>query len=208
MVRTRLRFHARSRLGEVPTQQRTTPTGHIGVSTREATALDLAARPTDAGGLDNVATVLVELAEDEKLDIGVMADATESSTVSALRRVGWMLEQFTDLNVTEFRGPAAPSAPTTLDPHGGCCGPIDADWSARSVGPRARRTGHASVRRRVDSWASTTSRATSRRSSRARSDRVARRDRGPARPGGADHCGDQLLMARLDDLDSPANAEG
>ena len=53
MVRTRLRFHARSRLGEVPTQQRTTPTGHIGVSTREATALDLAARPTDAGGLDN-----------------------------------------------------------------------------------------------------------------------------------------------------------
>lgn len=126
--RTRLSFHVRSPLAEVPTEQRTTPMGHIVVSTPEATALDLASRPADGGGLDNVATVLVELAEDDKLDVSALAAAAESSTVSALRRVGWMLERFTDLDVTELRGPAAASAPTMLDPHAGRRGPIDADW--------------------------------------------------------------------------------
>lgn len=137
--RTRLIFHVRSRLAGVPTRQMTTPTGPILVSTPEATALDLALRPADAGGLDNVATVLVELAEDAKLDVGALADATESSTVSALRRVGWTLDRFTDLDVTELREPAA-SAPMMLDPHGSRRGPIDAGWGLilnASVEPEA-----------------------------------------------------------------------
>lgn len=67
--RTRLSFHVRSRLAEVPTGQLTTPMGDLVVSTAEATVLDLASRPADAGGLDNVATVLVELAEEGAIDI-------------------------------------------------------------------------------------------------------------------------------------------
>lgn len=126
--RTRLSFHARSQIAEVPTQQVITPTGHVVVSTPEATVLDLASRPADAGGLDNVATVLVELAEESVLDVEALPDAAESSTVSALRRVGWMLDRFTDLDVSEFRRPTAATAPTMLDPHGGRRGPIDADW--------------------------------------------------------------------------------
>ncbi len=89
--RTRLRFHVRSRLAEVPTRDLTTPTGYLVVSTPEATVLDLASRPADGGGLDNVATVLVELAEDVKLDVDALTNAFGSSSVSALRRVGWML---------------------------------------------------------------------------------------------------------------------
>ena len=138
--RTRLSFHARSRLAEVPSQRMTTPTGYLVVSTPEATMLDLASRPADGGGLDNVATVLVELAEEGALDVAALADATESSTVSALRRVGWMLGRFTDLDVAELRELAAASAPTMLDPHGGRRGPIDADWGMivnTSVEPEA-----------------------------------------------------------------------
>jgi len=126
--RTRLSFHVRSRLAKVPTEQMTTPTGYLVVSTPEATVLDLASRPADGGGLDNVATVLVELAEEGMLDIAALAAAAGSSSVSALRRVGWMLERFTDLDVSQLRELAATSAPTMLDPHGGRRGPIDAGW--------------------------------------------------------------------------------
>ncbi|MEZ5381767.1 MAG: type IV toxin-antitoxin system AbiEi family antitoxin [Microthrixaceae bacterium] len=126
--RTRLSFHVRSRLAEVPSRRMTTPTGYIIASTPEATVLDLASRPADGGGLDNVATVLVELAEEGTLDVAALAAATESSTVSALRRVGWMLDRFTDLDVSGLRGLATASAPTMLDPHGGRRGSIDADW--------------------------------------------------------------------------------
>lgn len=138
--RTRLSFHVRSRLAEVPTEQLTTPTGYLVVSTPEATVLDLASRPADGGGLDNVATVLVELAEEGTLDVAALVAATESSTVSALRRVGWMLDRFTDLDVSGLRGLATASAPTMLDPHGGRRGSIDVDWGLiinSSVEPEA-----------------------------------------------------------------------
>lgn len=138
--RTRLSFHVRSRLAEVPTQQLTTPTGQLVVSTPEATVLDLASRPADAGGLDNVATVLVELAEESAIDIASLAAATASSTVSALRRVGWMLDRFTDVDVSGLREMASASAPTMPDPHGGRRGPIDAEWGLivnTSVEPEA-----------------------------------------------------------------------
>ncbi|MCZ7629650.1 MAG: hypothetical protein M5U19_11620 [Microthrixaceae bacterium] len=48
--RTRLSFHVRSRLAEVPTEQLTTPTGYLVVSTPEATVLDLASRPAEGAG--------------------------------------------------------------------------------------------------------------------------------------------------------------
>lgn len=126
--RTRLSFHTRSQLCEVPTRQLITPTGYAVVSTPEATVLDLASRPADAGGLDNVATVLVELADEGALDVAALADATASATISAMRRVGWMLDRFTDLDVNELRDLATAAAPTMLDPHGGRRGSIDAEW--------------------------------------------------------------------------------
>lgn len=138
--RTRLSFHVRSRLTEVPTEQLTTPTGYLVVSTPEATVLDLASRPADGGGLDNVATVVVELAEEGTLDVAALVAATDSSTVSALRRVGWMLDRFTAVDVSGLRGLATASAPTMLDPHGGRRGSIDVHWGLiinSSVEPEA-----------------------------------------------------------------------
>lgn len=138
--RTRLDFHARSQLNRVPTQQLTTPTGHLIVSTPEATVLDLASRPADSGGLDNLATLLVELAEEGTLDVGALVEATGSSTPSALRRVGWVLSRFTDLDVTGLHHLVAEIAPTRLDPHSGRRGTVDTDWGIivnASVEPEA-----------------------------------------------------------------------
>ena len=66
--------------------------------------------------------------------------AFDASTVSALRRVGWMLDRFTDLDVSGLRELTTASAPTMLDPHGGRRGPIDTDWGLilnASVEPEA-----------------------------------------------------------------------
>jgi predicted transcriptional regulator of viral defense system len=126
--RIRLAFYQRSRLEHVPTMPRPTATGQLVVSTPEATVLDLAARPIDAGGLDNVATVLVELTRDGKLQIDALATAAHASTTSALRRAGWMLDRYSDLDVSPLRAMTKSVAPTKLDPHCSRRGPIDTAW--------------------------------------------------------------------------------
>lgn len=127
--RARLRFFVNSRIGEIPTVEVRTRTGDINVSTPEATALDLAARPLDAAGLDNVATVLIELVEDEKLDPVELARTAAVFPAATVHRLGWMLDNFTD----EFdTGPLADlvgsTSVTALDPHEGRRGPIDQRW--------------------------------------------------------------------------------
>src|SRR5277367_6842506 len=59
----RVAFIARKRIGDVPVQSFNTPRGTILVSTAEATAVDLVGYERHVGGLDQVATVLGELAE-------------------------------------------------------------------------------------------------------------------------------------------------
>jgi predicted transcriptional regulator of viral defense system len=126
--RARLAFYQRSRLEQVPTMRRPTATGQLVLSTPEATALDLAARPVDGGGLDNVATVLVELARDGKLRADALGTAAETSTTSALRRAGWLLDRYTDLDVSSLHELTGSVAPTKLDPHSTRSGPIDTTW--------------------------------------------------------------------------------
>ena len=59
----RASFIARHRIHAVSLQPFNTPRGTVQVSTPEATAVDLVGYERPAGGLDNVATVLSELAE-------------------------------------------------------------------------------------------------------------------------------------------------
>lgn len=58
----RVAFFARKRIAEVPVQRLNTPRGVVLVSTPEATAVDLVGYQHRAGGLDQVATILAELA--------------------------------------------------------------------------------------------------------------------------------------------------
>lgn len=59
----RVDFITRKNVAGMPTMEFKTPRGYLKVSTPEVTTFDLAGYPHHAGGLDNTATVLTELAE-------------------------------------------------------------------------------------------------------------------------------------------------
>jgi predicted transcriptional regulator of viral defense system len=86
----RVAFMARKRIMEVPVQSFNTPRGTILVSTPEATAVDLIGYQHHAGGLDQVATVLSELAE--RIDPDKLAAAAGFAPVPWAQRLGYLLE--------------------------------------------------------------------------------------------------------------------
>jgi predicted transcriptional regulator of viral defense system len=86
----RASFIARKRITEVPVQNFNTPRGTILVSTVEATAIDLVGYERIVGGLDQVATVLSELAE--KIDPESLVAAAHTAPISWAQRLGYLLE--------------------------------------------------------------------------------------------------------------------
>ena len=86
----RVAFVARKRIADVPVQTFNTPRGTIRVSTVEATAIDLVGYERHAGGLDQVATVLAELAE--HIDPERLVAAAKTAPISWAQRLGYLLE--------------------------------------------------------------------------------------------------------------------
>ena len=87
--RVRVAFVVRKRLGMVPTQFFNTPRGTIRVSTPEATAIDLVGYRHRVGGLDQVATVLAELAA--QIDPKKLLSAAQSAPIPWAQRLGYLL---------------------------------------------------------------------------------------------------------------------
>lgn len=87
----RVAFHIRKNLASVPVQRFNTLRGTILVSTPEATAVDLVGYPDQAGGLDQVVTILNELAE--KLDPHRLVAAAETAPLPWAQRLGYLLEK-------------------------------------------------------------------------------------------------------------------
>ncbi len=83
-------FYVRKNLADVPKQPFNTPRGTILVSSPEATALDLVGYHDRVGGLDQVATVLTELAD--SLDPQKLAAAAPSAPLPWSQRLGYLLE--------------------------------------------------------------------------------------------------------------------
>jgi len=86
----RVSFVARRNAADVPTVRINTPRGYLAVSTPEATAFDLVGYPQHSAGIDNVATVLAELAE--RLDPAALASLALLSPVPWAQRLGYILE--------------------------------------------------------------------------------------------------------------------
>ena len=86
----RVGFLARKRLSDVPVQSFNTPRGTLLVSSPEATALDLVGYAHHAGGLNQVATVLSELAE--RIDPEKLAAAARTAPAPWAQRLGYLLE--------------------------------------------------------------------------------------------------------------------
>lgn len=127
--RVRLGFYVNGRLDETPTQQVTTRTGQLTVSTPEATVFDLVARHGDAGGLDNVATILAELAADETIDPYQLAEVAALAPASAVHRAGWILDEFGgSFDTSPLANVVSTESLTPLDPHAGRRGKVDPKW--------------------------------------------------------------------------------
>jgi predicted transcriptional regulator of viral defense system len=88
--KVRVVFHARKRIAAVPVQKFNTPRGTVAVSTPAATSFDLVGYEAQIGGLDAVATILVELAE--KLDPAKLAELAPTVPVPWTQRLGYLLE--------------------------------------------------------------------------------------------------------------------
>jgi predicted transcriptional regulator of viral defense system len=86
----RVAFIARKRIGDVPVRSFNTPRGTVLVSTVEATAVDLVGYEHHAGGLDEVANVLSELAE--RIDPERLVEAASTAPVPWAQRLGYLLE--------------------------------------------------------------------------------------------------------------------
>jgi predicted transcriptional regulator of viral defense system len=86
----RVAFMARKLLTGVPLQSFNTPRGTVLVSSPEATALDLVGYADRAGGLNQVATVLSELAE--RINPERLAPAARTAPVPWAQRLGYLLE--------------------------------------------------------------------------------------------------------------------
>jgi predicted transcriptional regulator of viral defense system len=142
--RVRLRFAERSHLGEVPRERRNVPTGQVWVSTPEATALDLAADPGRGGGVSNVATVLADLAEEQRLDPGRLAAAAAHFGLPAIRRLGYLLDTVDLTALADALHPVADArratSPDLLSPEGATSeatgdAPVDDRWRLRVNAP-------------------------------------------------------------------------
>lgn len=131
--RVRLRFITNSVIADLPTVRRNTPTGTMAMATPELTAIDLANRPDHGGALHNVATVLIDLANDGQLHDEALAQLVDRFPAAAARRVGWIVERFTALrlDVLATTASGAIDEPSNLDQYGPRRGKVDQRWRLR-----------------------------------------------------------------------------
>ena len=89
--RLRIEFHRSRNIRQIPIERVKTETGSMQISTSEGTAIDLVRYSDASGHLDNVATVLVELAE--RIDPGKLAKVAAKGRHPDAQRLGYLLER-------------------------------------------------------------------------------------------------------------------
>jgi len=99
--RSDLRFFQRSNVFSLPSFRHKTQTGSINVSTRAATMLSVTNDLSNVSGLDNAANIVIELSETDDDFIDEIVACADLFPISALRRLGWILENFTNTNSLE-----------------------------------------------------------------------------------------------------------
>ncbi len=128
--RTRFEFAQRD-VESVDTVAFPTQSGSAWISSVATTAMDLAVDVARGGGIDNVATVLVELADLDAFDPTEIARVAALFPAVAGRRVGYLLERFAgrdDLESLHDVVHDAVESPSRLDPGGSPSGSVDPRW--------------------------------------------------------------------------------
>jgi predicted transcriptional regulator of viral defense system len=131
--RTRFEFFTRSALARVPIESRTTRTGVVRVSTLHTTMLDVATDVRAAAGMNNAATVVLELAEQDGFNAGALVEVAREYPAATLQRVGWLLEHFgeMDLRMIEDAVRDRHVGQARLDPTRRLVGQLDSRWNVR-----------------------------------------------------------------------------
>lgn len=96
-------FIANKQAANIPTWPFNTPRGILKVSTPEATALDLIAYSDRVGGLDMVATVLSDLADE--INPRELARLSETAPIARVQRLGFLLDHVEHSKVSEMLQP-------------------------------------------------------------------------------------------------------
>lgn len=131
--RVRMRFVTDASMDGRSTDDVNTPTGTMRVSSLETTALDLVAHPNLSGGLSNVATIVGEMVEERRIDVGRLTAAAVAYPSSVAQRCGWLLDYTADLVDVELdTSPLYQSLNRPrlvfLEPSGGKQGERDRRW--------------------------------------------------------------------------------
>lgn len=128
--RSRLEFHARGYAATAPCCRKTLAKTGVRVATPAVTMLMLAADPGFCGGMDNVATAVVELAEESPSSADGLAGSAGLFPDSAARRLGWILDEFGDGAPDGLAGYCASleSSPSYLSPAAPKGGALVSKW--------------------------------------------------------------------------------
>jgi predicted transcriptional regulator of viral defense system len=127
--RVRLRFYVNEHLGHITVEERQVDTGRLRLATLETTLVDLIAHPDEAGGLNNLATVIVAIGY---IDVVELARLAMMRSRSVVRRLRWLLDQFRDdLDLQPLRETtlAPDTHPTRLVRALPARGPLDQSWN-------------------------------------------------------------------------------
>ncbi|MGE0877520.1 MAG: type IV toxin-antitoxin system AbiEi family antitoxin [Acidimicrobiia bacterium] len=135
--RVAMSFISSRRVTERSVVRRNTPTGQLTVSTIETTLFDMASMPVHAGGLSNVATVIVEMFEDGVVHPDGLTEAASTYPVAVRQRLGWMVETLArdagaDVRLDGLAAGLGNASIVLLTPSQPAHGDVDARWRVRA----------------------------------------------------------------------------
>ena len=128
-----VRFIRRSEVPGRAVIEHLVPTGRIKVSTPEVTLLDLVESPRHGGGLSNVATVIGQLLEDDKVNPVELATQAQTYPTSVAQRAGYLIDSMgalvgVSVDLEELHQPTNDAEPVLLTVHRGRHGERDKRW--------------------------------------------------------------------------------
>ena len=129
--RSRLQFYKRDHIHLAATIKIESKSGFVPISSRETTLLDIADGVGFIGGIDNAANIIIELCETSAPDLEVLSSLALHYPSSTIRRLGFLMEHFTDISAPEQLKAISDSRNTSvsiLDPQSKCIGAIDKYW--------------------------------------------------------------------------------
>ena len=129
--RSKIQFYHRDHLHLAALVMVESKNGDVPISSRESTLLDITSDVGYVGGIDNAANLIIELCETSTPDINAICTLSEHYPASTIRRLGFIMERFTDISELELLKAISNrrnSGVSLLDPQSDYTGSVDKTW--------------------------------------------------------------------------------